>query len=61
MGALSHYTLLLANLANTPQEESVSLRAEAKALLDRLAEIDTDRKERYTDFGQSELHTASSC
>lgn len=52
MGALSHYTLLLAQSAGIPVEESTRLKSEAKCLLDRLAEIDEDRKERYRDFGQ---------
>jgi hypothetical protein len=51
MGALAHYTLILSRLSTTAPEESDKLRADAKQLLDRLAVIDPDRKERYRDFG----------
>ena len=52
MGALSHYTLLLASSPSTSPEESAKCKSEAKDLLLRLAEIDLDRKNRYHDMSK---------
>lgn len=52
MLALSDYTLLLAKLPSTDSDQAAELRTEAKKLLERLAVIDSDRKERYNDLGE---------
>lgn len=52
MLALSDYTLLLARLDSTSDEQARLLKQEARELLQRLAVIDSDRKERYTDLGR---------
>lgn len=54
MNALSHYLLLLARLPSTPDADKATLRADAKVILERLAVIDEDRKERYRELGKSQ-------
>jgi hypothetical protein len=53
MLALADYTLLLAKLETTKEDQAGKLKQEARALLERLAIIDSDRKERYADLGGS--------
>jgi uncharacterized protein YgfB (UPF0149 family) len=59
MLALSDYTLLLAGLGTTSAEQATKLKQEAKELLQRLAVIDSDRKERYADLSERLLLTIS--
>ncbi|WVQ84352.1 hypothetical protein IAT38_006504 [Cryptococcus sp. DSM 104549] len=50
INALAHYTLLLAKLSSTSEQEVAGLRAEAKRLYERLETVDADRKQRYRDM-----------
>ncbi|ORY30606.1 hypothetical protein BCR39DRAFT_564865 [Naematelia encephala] len=52
LNALAHYLLLFAGSPWTETEEADNARKEAKEILRRLAEIDSDRKERYQDLGK---------
>jgi geranylgeranyl transferase type-2 subunit alpha len=51
MNSLAHYLLVSARLPATPAADAAALRADAKAILERLAVIDSDRKERYHELG----------
>lgn len=50
MNALAHYHDLAAKLPSTSGDDAAQHRSKAKALLERLAEIDEDRKERYLEL-----------
>jgi len=51
MNSLAHYLLLSARLPSTPAADAEKQRADAKVILERLAVIDEDRKERYRELG----------
>lgn len=51
MNALAHYHSLTAKLPSTSESDAELHRQEAKTLLERLAVIDEDRKERYRELG----------
>jgi geranylgeranyl transferase type-2 subunit alpha len=52
MNSLAHYLLLSARLESTAPAEATKRREQAKTLLERLAVIDEDRKERYRELGR---------
>lgn len=53
MNSLAHYLLLSAKLPSTPPADVAKFHTEAKIILERLAVIDEDRKERYRELGKS--------
>lgn len=55
MTALAHYLLLSARLPSTSASDAAQHRATAKTILERLEEIDEDRKERYRELGKSTI------
>jgi geranylgeranyl transferase type-2 subunit alpha len=59
MNSLAHYLLLSARLESTAPAEATKRREQAKTLLERLAVIDEDRKERYRELGRLARTTRS--